>query len=151
MRKLPVINYLFRLVKYFLRPFVLDIVIRDIRIFGDKNRLRISNKACMTNTLFNTYSGNISIDDYTFSGHNVSIITGTHDYDSKNIERINGVPMEGRDITIGKGVWLGSNCTIIGPCTIGDNAVIGACSLVLKDVPANTIVAGVPAKIVKKI
>lgn len=51
----------------------------------------------------------------------------------------------------GKNVWVGSNSTILQGVTIGDNAVVGAGAVVTKDVPANVVVGGVPAKIIKKI
>lgn len=54
-------------------------------------------------------------------------------------------------VIIGKNVWIGRCSTILSGVTIGDNAIIGANSVVNKDVPSNVIVAGVPAKIVKKI
>ena len=52
-------------------------------------------------------------------------------------------------IIIGENVWIGSNVRICKGVTIGDNSVIAACSVVTKDVPANAIAAGNPAKIVK--
>ena len=52
-------------------------------------------------------------------------------------------------IIIGENVWIGSNVRICKGVTIGDNSVIAACSVVTKDVPANSIAAGNPAKIVK--
>jgi len=51
-----------------------------------------------------------------------------------------------RPITIGSNVWIGSNCYIKAGVTIGDNAVVGACSNVVSDVPANGRVIGVPAR-----
>ena len=54
-------------------------------------------------------------------------------------------------ITIGNSVWIGAHATICGGVTIGDHAVIGAGAVVLHDVPENTIVAGVPAKEIRKI
>lgn len=51
--------------------------------------------------------------------------------------------------TIGDNVQVGPNCTILGKITIGDNAVIGGGSVVVKDVPANAVVAGNPARIIK--
>lgn len=54
-------------------------------------------------------------------------------------------------ITLGKNVWVGSNSTILQGVTIGDNAVIAAGAVVTKDVPENTIVGGVPARIIRKI
>ena len=50
-----------------------------------------------------------------------------------------------------KGASIGSNATILCGITIGENALIGAGAVVTKDVPANTVVAGNPAKIIKKI
>lgn len=52
---------------------------------------------------------------------------------------------------IDKNAWLGANSTILPGVTVGKNAVIAAGAVVTKDVPANTVVAGVPAKIIKKI
>lgn len=54
-------------------------------------------------------------------------------------------------VHIGNNVWIGGSCTILPGVTIGDNAVIGAGSVVTKDVPANTLVCGVPAKPVRKL
>lgn len=54
-------------------------------------------------------------------------------------------------IHIGKKVWIGSHATILSGVTIGDNAIVAAGAVVTKDVPANTVVGGVPAKIIKKI
>jgi acetyltransferase-like isoleucine patch superfamily enzyme len=51
-----------------------------------------------------------------------------------------------RPIRIGSNVWIGSNCYIKAGVTIGDNAVVGACSSVVSDVPANGRVIGVPAR-----
>lgn len=53
-------------------------------------------------------------------------------------------------IIIGENVWIGENARICKGVTIGDNAIIAACSVVTKNVPANSIVAGNPAKIVKE-
>jgi len=53
-------------------------------------------------------------------------------------------------IIIGSNCWIGSNARICKGVTIGDNSIVAACSVVTKDVPANCVVAGNPAKIVKK-
>lgn len=52
--------------------------------------------------------------------------------------------------TIGNNVQIGANCVIIGGITIGDNAIVAAGSVVVKNVPTNTIVAGNPSKVIKK-
>lgn len=54
-------------------------------------------------------------------------------------------------IVLGKRVWVGSNSTILQGVTIGDNAIIAAGAVVTKDVPANTVVGGVPAKFIRNI
>lgn len=54
-------------------------------------------------------------------------------------------------VVIGNNVWLGSKTMILKGVTIGDNSVIGACSLVIKSIPPNVIAAGVPAKVIRNI
>lgn len=54
-------------------------------------------------------------------------------------------------IKIGERVWIGANATVLPGVTIGDNAVIGAGSIVTRDVPENTVVTGNPARIKKRI
>ena len=54
-------------------------------------------------------------------------------------------------VTIGNNVWIGGSVSIIGGVTIGDNAVVAAGSVVIRDVPADTLVAGNPARVVRKI
>lgn len=52
---------------------------------------------------------------------------------------------------IGRNVWIGAGVTVVPGITIGNNAVVGAGSVVTKNVPANTVVAGIPAKRIKTI
>ena len=105
------------------------------------------------NTLFNTSSGYIEVGEYSFTGHNVSLITGTHNYDSLLDKRMVDIAATGRDIIIGKGVWIGSSAIILGPCTIGDHSVIGAGSVVLpgSNIPRGAIAVGNPAKVIRVI
>jgi acetyltransferase-like isoleucine patch superfamily enzyme len=59
--------------------------------------------------------------------------------------------VERRGIKINKNCWLGNNVTVLDGVTIGENSVIGACSLVTKDIPENSVAFGVPAKVIKEI
>ncbi|MCC4399587.1 sugar O-acetyltransferase [Limosilactobacillus reuteri] len=56
-----------------------------------------------------------------------------------------------KPITVGNDVWIGGNVTIIGDVHIGNNVIIGAGAIVVNDVPDNSVVAGVPAKVIKRL
>lgn len=91
----------------------------------------------------------ITIEPNVFSGHDVMILTGAHDYTKFDNERkLKGC---GAPIHIKRGVWLASRCIILAGVTIGEYAVIGAGSVVTHDVAPYTLVAGNPAKFIKKI
>ena len=90
--------------------------------------------------------GGITIDDGALIGHGVVLATLNHDLDPEKRQQLHPAP-----IHIGKRVWIGANATITQGVTIGDNSVVAAGAVVNKDVPENTIVGGVPAKIIKKI
>ena len=134
-----------------LKPLVDEITYTTHIIYGYRERLDIHPNAKVVNSLFNTFSGKIKIEEYAFTGHNVSFLTGSHDYRKKNKERMLGIPKNGHDIYVEKGAWIGSNCTIIGPCRIGKHAVIAAGSVVVNDVMPGTIVGGIPCKLIKNI
>ena len=88
--------------------------------------------------------GGITIGDGTLIGHNVVLATLNHDIAPEKRSIIHPAP-----IRIGKNVWIGSSVTVIAGVTIGDNSVVAAGAVVTKDVPENTIVGGVPAKVIK--
>ena len=90
--------------------------------------------------------GGVTIGDGCLIGHHVTIVTQNHELDPDR--RGDLIPSP---VTIGEGVWIGSNATILPGVTIGDHAVVGAASVVTKDVPARAIVAGSPARVVRSI
>lgn len=90
--------------------------------------------------------GGITIGDGVLVGHNVVLATLNHDIDPGKRSTMHPAP-----IVIGNNVWLGANVTVIPGVTIGDGAIIAAGAVVTKDVPANVVVGGVPARIIKKI
>ncbi|HZA31559.1 MAG TPA: acyltransferase, partial [Propionibacteriaceae bacterium] len=117
----------------------------------DPTRLHIAPTAIVNNALFNLSSGDITVGDYAFFGHSVSVLTGTHDWTKFGAERQVAVPQSGRDVVIEEGAWVSSNAIIVAPCRIGAHSVVGVGSLVLKDVEPYTIVAGSPAKVLRTI
>lgn len=90
--------------------------------------------------------GGVTIGDGCQIGHNVVFATLNHGLSPE--ERTHTYPAT---IVLGKNVWVGSNATILQGVTIGDNAVVAAGAVVTKDVAANTVVGGVPAKFIKPI
>ena len=90
--------------------------------------------------------GGIYIGDDVLIGHNVVMATLNHDENPKNRANLIAAP-----IRIGNKVWIGSNATILPGVTIGDGAIIAAGAVVTKDVEECSIVAGIPAKFIRKV
>ncbi|WAC20445.1 DapH/DapD/GlmU-related protein [Luteolibacter sp. SL250] len=104
-------------------------------------KLFFTGPASLSDTLFVDY-GSVHL------GHNVGfsfrniVITSTHEVD--DFSRIITKP-----VTIGDNVWITSNVTILPGITIGDNSIIGAGSVVTKDIPPNCFAAGNPCKVIR--
>lgn len=120
-------------------------------IFGNPNKVKIGKNVFQTNVILNVSSGRIIIGDNVIFGHGVMLVTGTHDYRKVGIERKKAWPRSGRDIVIEDGVFIGSGAIILGNVRIGRNAVVGAGSVVTENVEPDTLVAGIPAKFIRKI
>jgi UDP-2-acetamido-3-amino-2,3-dideoxy-glucuronate N-acetyltransferase len=94
----------------------------------------------------------VTIEDNVFIGHSVVFINDTYPRATNS----NGGLQTKEDwkvepILVKNGASIGSNCTILGNVTIGENAIVGAGSVVTRDVPPNTIVAGNPARVFRTI
>lgn len=90
--------------------------------------------------------GGIEIGDHVLIGQQVVIATIDHDLDPSKRGNMFPAPVK-----IGNRVWIGAHATILSGVTVGDNSVVSAGAVVTKDVPENVVVAGVPAKIIKRI
>lgn len=90
--------------------------------------------------------GGIFIDDGALIGHNVVLATINHNVDPNKRGSMVTAP-----IKIGKNVWICSNVTVVPGVSIGNGAIVAAGSVVTKDVPENVVVAGVPARIIRKL
>lgn len=109
--------------------------------FGDKN-------------LFMCTRAKIKIGDNVMTGPNVTIITGSHRIDIKGIPMISitneeKLPENDKDIIIEGDNWIGANAIILKGIRVGEGAVVAAGAVVTKDVPPFSVVAGVPAKVIK--
>ena len=90
--------------------------------------------------------GGVTLGDGCQIGHNVVFATLNHGLAPEDRHTTYPAP-----VILGRNVWVGSNSTILQGVTIGDNAVVAAGAVVTKDVPADAIVGGVPAKVIKYI
>ena len=90
----------------------------------------------------------VSIGSRTMFGPNVQIYTATHPIDP--IERASGLEFA-KPITIGEDVWIGGSAVICPGVTIGDRTIIGAGSVVTKDIPSDVIAAGNPCKVIRSL
>ena len=89
----------------------------------------------------------IVIGDDVLIGPNVSLITSEHPVAPSQRRAW----LVGKPITVGNGVWIAAGATVIGGVTIGENSVVAAGSVVTRDVPANVLAAGNPARVVRSI
>lgn len=90
--------------------------------------------------------GGITIEDNVLIAPKVSLLTEGHPTSIENRHSL--IP---KPIHLKKNAWIGANATILQGVTIGENAIVAAGSVVSKDVPDNTIVGGIPARIIKTI
>ncbi len=90
--------------------------------------------------------GGIVIGDGVFIGPKVCLITENHGSEPAQRRTLTSKP-----IHIERGVWIGAGAIVLPGVTVGENAVVGAGSVVTHDVPANTVAAGNPAKVIRKI
>lgn len=127
---------------------------RSVKFFGIKN-IELGNKVSIGyGCLFMCTKAKISVGSNVMFGPKVTIITGGHIYDRIGTFMCD-VKKTSEDIGYDKDVvfegdnWIGSNTTILKGVHVGRGAVIGAGSVVTKDVPPYSVVGGVPAKIIK--
>lgn len=143
------------LFNFFLRPIANWVVkVSNTRHFihGSAERVFIGERVSLINTVLNTASGKIYIENDVIFGHNCMVLTGRHDFKHGKRKKLSlgepDTPSEGFDIHIGEGSWIASGAIVVGGVTIGKHVVVAASAVVTKDVPNHAIVAGIPARII---
>lgn len=112
-------------------------------------RVHIGNNVTLNEWVYVGGFGGLEIGNHVRIGHRTSIITSDHSFDELDTP-IHKQPLIGSKVVIEDDVWIGCNVTILKGVTIGRGAIVAAGAVVNKDIPANTIYGGVPAKQIGK-
>ncbi|MFN5319594.1 MAG: acyltransferase [Bacteroidia bacterium] len=117
-----------------------------VKISGKK--FSLGKGSYMNSGYISAGNAGVNIGAWCAIGYNVSIIAVTHDiHFPTGLETLR--PFNEKPVHIGDGVWIGNNVVILPGCTIGNFAVIGANSVVNRDIPDFAICVGMPARVVK--
>lgn len=114
----------------------------------DADKLTMGERVTLNDNSYMECSGGIEIGNDVMIGHGVSILSNAHRFDDLDVPMNQQGENFGK-VIIGNNVWIGAKVTILHGVTIGDGAIIGAHSLVNKDVLSNEVVAGIPARYIR--
>lgn len=127
-----------------------NVSIREMVIIKDFDNLEIGNNVSIHPFCYIDAHGGILIADDVSIAHGSSILSTNHTWENENIPIKYNVITKGK-VIIDNDVWIGCGCRILAGVTIHSRAVVAAGAVVTKDVYKNTVVAGVPAKVIKNI
>lgn len=108
------------------------------------NSVIIGENVVVMNNCLMMAAGHITIEDNVQIAANVQLITNNHDLYERRI-------ITCKPVVLKRGCWIGAGATLLPGVTVGENSIVAAASVVTRDVPANTIVAGNPAKFLRVI
>lgn len=100
--------------------------------------------------LHNTIIGPVTIGSHVNLAQGITVTALNHNFE-ESCKRIDEQGVTTKPVIIGNDIWIGANAVILPGVSIGDHSVVAAGAVVTKDVPPHSLVAGVPAKIIKKI
>jgi len=112
------------------------------------NSLKIGNNVGINHFCFIGVRGDIEIGDNVIFGPRVNVFSENHNYHDIAVPIKNQGVIKGKTV-IGNDVWIGANVSIMSDVTIGDGCIIAAGAVVTKDIPAYSVIGGVPAKVLK--
>lgn len=108
------------------------------------NKVKIGKNVVIQSGCLMMSAGGITIEDEALIAANVQLISNNHDLEDRMV-------ITCKPVRICRRAWIGAGATILPGVTVGENAVVGAGSVVTKDVEPDTIVAGNPARVIRKI
>ena len=115
---------------------------------SDAKQLTIGNHVRINENAF--FQGDISIGNHVMIAPGVAIYTVAHRHDTIETPMVQQGTTESKKVTIGNNAWLGRNVVVLPGITVGEGAIVGANSVITKNVAPFTIVGGVPAKLIRK-
>jgi maltose O-acetyltransferase len=137
----------YSLVKQILNECGKNVTVKNKCYFGNGSKLRVGDNSQLGQNA--RLGGEIIIGDYVMMGPDVIIMAVTHDISDLSKPMIDDSnPSIENPVNIGSNVWIGTRVIIMPGVTIGDNSIIGAGAVVTKSFPENSVIAGVPAKII---
>lgn len=156
--KLPMQPFPFYKVYYKIRYFLVkrilkkcgkDVIVKNRCHFGNGSKLIVGSYSQLGQN--SRLGGEIILGDYVMMGPDVVIMAVTHDVSDNTKPMIDPTnPSIENPVIIGDNVWIGTRVIIMPGVKIGSNTIIGAGSVVTKSFPENSVIAGVPAKLIKK-
>ncbi|MEK6936797.1 MAG: acyltransferase [Nanoarchaeota archaeon] len=135
--------------KFLFKKMGKKVVIKEFNVIKHLGNIEIGNYSEINQFCFINAMGGLKIGDYCQIAPMVSLVTFNYKKDNLPMPYIKQGE-EKKSIELGNNVWLGNKVTVVAGVKIGDNSIIGANSVVTKDVPANSIAVGSPATVVKQ-
>lgn len=135
------------LVKHIFKHCGRDVIIKNNAYFGSGSGVEVGDRSQIGHN--SSIDHQVIIGNDVVMGPDVVIMTIGHAYDNPSIPINQQGALPRQPVYIGNDVWIGTRVVILPGVRIGDGAVIGACAVVTKSVPAFAVVAGIPAKVVK--
>lgn len=123
-----------------------DVVVKDRCYFGNGSRLTVGDRSQLGQNA--RLNGRITIGSDCLMGPDVVMMATSHGYERTDIPMIQQLGWE-KAIKIGNNCWIGTRCIILPGVEIGDNCIVGSGAVVTRSFPANSIIGGVPARLLK--